>query len=58
MNKEDILKRIEFLLNPDLENTINNLKVEEINPFINHITMDLRNSIYNFKLIYKLNDEK
>ena len=58
MNKKDILKRIEFLLNPDLENTINNLKVEEINSFINHITMDLRNSIYNFKLIYKLNDKK
>lgn len=58
MNKEDILKRIEFLLNPDLENTINNLKVEEINSFIYHITTDLKNSIYNFKLIYKLNDKK
>ena len=45
MKTEEILERVLYLINPNLDNTINKLKANEIDYFINHLAQDLERSL-------------
>lgn len=49
MNKKEILERVINLINPKLQETINNLEIEEYNYLINHLATDLERSLHHWK---------
>jgi uncharacterized protein YeeX (DUF496 family) len=48
--KIEVLKRVALLSNPQLQILIDNLKVEEVDYFIEHLTLDIGRSIHNWYL--------
>jgi len=45
MKTEEILERVIHLINPNLDITVNKLKGNEIDHFIEHLTQDLYRSL-------------
>jgi len=45
MRTEEILERVIYLINPNLDITVNKLKGNEIDYFIEHLTQDLEKSL-------------
>lgn len=45
MRTEEILERVLHLINPNLDNTVNKLKGNEIEYFIEHLAQDLEKSL-------------
>lgn len=49
MEIKDIIDRAVHLLEPDLQDTINKLRIEEKEYFIHHLTLDLQRSLEHWK---------
>ena len=56
MNEKDILERVINIINPKLQETVNNLGVIEYDYFIEHLTLDLERSLkhWQFKTAFKI----